>query len=116
MRRPEYQIDSRTWFRLKKEEYFDVFFYCSYFKEHIKAPLLIELPERVSFGKIIPSTLLHPKYRWFSQYIASLLEIEELNIAHRLISPKQEFALNSFESIELQGQKKVFISLTNAVY
>jgi hypothetical protein len=105
--KPPGEFDSFLCFR--KHYYFDSFFYCSYWKNHIQVPVLIEIPENYSFGKIIPSSILFPRYPLFSRFIAALEEIENIPVAHRVVSSFQQGALDSFDVSELQREKKKFI-------
>lgn len=85
---------------IKKEFYFDMFYWVEYWQSEITAPLLIEVPDILSYGRLIPSKFLEGQYPWYSQYIASLDEIERLGVSNRVISPNYPHAIESLASLE----------------
>ena len=74
--------------------YFDLFFWAKYWSGQINAPLLIHLPERVSWGKIVPSRYIDSHYSWFSQYIASIEELDLLEVPNRVVSDHYPHAMD----------------------
>lgn len=92
---------------IKREFYFDIFYWVEYWKSQITAPLLIELPSHISYGKLIPSQYIDSAYPWYSQYIAALEEIESLGVSHRVISDNYPHAIESLHVLENSNYKNL---------
>lgn len=84
---------------MKREYYFDIFYWTSFWRNKIVDPIIIELPQRLSFGKVIPSKFMDNRYPWFSQYFAAIEEIEAMGVAHRVVDSAHPYALPSIEII-----------------
>lgn len=104
---------------VRKEFYYHIFYWAQYWKRVLDCPLLIDLADPLDFGTVIPSQFVDSRYNWFSQYIAALKELEELQIPHRLISAHLEHSLTSIndlascDSFQTLGYQQVTRSQAN---